>query len=168
MVKKVKARLILTGRSSFPTRDQWKKWLETHAPEDSTSRKIRKIQELEKRGGEVLICKADVSNPKQMQAVIELAEKRLGTINGVIHSAGVPDGRIIQLRTRETTESILAAKVTGTLILDEILNHNHETFDFMIKTLLSHDKKCFRDFNLTCNVGKAPILASSNINSDDF
>ena len=45
-----------------------------------------------------------------------------GAINGVIHSAGVPAGGLIQLKTPETVEPVLSPKVKGTMVLDSLLD----------------------------------------------
>ncbi|MDF5719757.1 MAG: SDR family NAD(P)-dependent oxidoreductase [Rhizonema sp. PD37] len=117
----VRAKLILTGRSAFPARDEWEEWLTTHDEQDIISRKIQKVQELEELGAEVLVSSADVSNSEQMQQAIAQAQGQFGQLNGVIHAAGVPGGGVIQRKTPEMAESILAPKVKGTLVLDSIL-----------------------------------------------
>jgi NADP-dependent 3-hydroxy acid dehydrogenase YdfG/acyl carrier protein len=69
-----------------------------------------------------MVITADVADRDRMQEVIALAKSRFGHIDGVIHSAGSADqAGIIQRRTREATDEILAAKVRGTLVLDELL-----------------------------------------------
>jgi acyl transferase domain-containing protein len=50
LAQTVQAKLILVSRSALPNRDEWEKWLVTHTEQDSVSRKIRKVQELEKLG----------------------------------------------------------------------------------------------------------------------
>jgi acyl carrier protein len=66
-----------------------------------------------------------------MKDVISQAEERYGQINGVIHTAGLIDyGGVIQRRTREMTGELLAAKIKGTLVLDELLGHH--PLDFMV------------------------------------
>ncbi|MGI2902882.1 SDR family NAD(P)-dependent oxidoreductase [Tolypothrix sp. VBCCA 56010] len=117
----VGAKLILTGRSAFPARDEWEQWLSTHDEQDVISCKIRKVLELEELGAEVLVSSADVTNSEQMQQAIAQAQKQFGQLNGVIHAAGVPGGGVIQRKTPEMAESILAPKVKGTLVLDSIL-----------------------------------------------
>jgi len=130
LAKTVHAKLILIGRSDFPGKDQWQAWLEAHDHHDQISQKILKLQEFEKAGSEVLVLQADVANFEQMQEAIALSLSRFGTINGVIHCAGVPDGRAMQLRTREMTDGILAPKVAGTLILDKLLENIE--LDFLV------------------------------------
>jgi acyl transferase domain-containing protein/acyl carrier protein len=121
LARQVHAKLVLTGRSPFPGREQWRHWLENHDEENSTSQKIRKVQALEKMGARVLVCSADVADPEQMQQVRTAAEKHFGNINGVIHAAGLPDGGVIPLRTRENTDPVLAPKVKGALVLSRLL-----------------------------------------------
>jgi NAD(P)-dependent dehydrogenase (short-subunit alcohol dehydrogenase family)/acyl carrier protein len=130
LAKSVKARLILTGRSSFPAREKWKEWLSTHDDRDRIGLKIGKLLEIEKSGGKVLVIRADVTDPERMQEAIALTQERFGRINGVIHSAGTPDGGLIQGRTREMTEKVFDSKVRGTLILDRILKD--EPLDFFV------------------------------------
>ncbi|MBW4630836.1 MAG: SDR family NAD(P)-dependent oxidoreductase [Iphinoe sp. HA4291-MV1] len=117
----VRAKLILTGRSAFPAPDEWEQWLTTHDEQDVISCNIRKVLELEELGAEVLAISADVTNSEQMQQAIAQAQEQFGQLNGVIHAAGVPGGGVIQRKTPEMAESILAPKVKGTLVLDSIL-----------------------------------------------
>jgi acyl transferase domain-containing protein/acyl carrier protein len=117
----VRAKLVLTGRSAFPAKNEWEEWLTTHDEQDVISGKIRQVQELEELGGEVLAIAADVTNSEQMQQAIAQAQEQFGQLNGVIHAAGVVGGGVIQRKTPEMAESILAPKVKGTLVLDSIL-----------------------------------------------
>jgi acyl transferase domain-containing protein len=118
--KTSQARLVLTGRSSLPPEAEWEDWLGLHGEEDGVSRKIRKVRELESLGGEVLVVSADASDEGQMRAAVESARARFGPINGVIHSAGVPAGGIIQLKTPSMVEPVMAPKLGGTMVLDRI------------------------------------------------
>jgi acyl transferase domain-containing protein len=130
---RVKAKLVLTSRSDFPAPEAWDQWLDKHPGNDKISEKIRKIQELEKSGADVWVAKGDVANREEMKYLMEKIKERFGPLNGVIHSAGVPDGRLIHLRTREFTESILAPKVRGTLVLDSLVqSHHHYPLDFFV------------------------------------
>jgi acyl transferase domain-containing protein len=130
LAKKVHAKLILTGRSALPEKEEWDQWLKTHKEDDSICRKIKKVKRLEELGAEVFTCSADVSDLERMQQVIALAKERFGRIDGVIHSAGLPDGGVIPLRTRETIDPILLPKVKGTLVLDRVLKNLK--YDFLI------------------------------------
>jgi amino acid adenylation domain-containing protein len=130
LAKTLRAKLILTGRTTLPEREQWQQWLADRSEEDSISEKIRKVQELEALGAEVLVVNADVANLQQMETAIAKAYHRFGQINGVIHAAGVPGGDVIHLKTQEMAESVLAPKVQGTVVLESIFKNSQ--LDFMI------------------------------------
>lgn len=130
LAKTVQARLILTGRSPLPDRQQWERWLTTHTDDDPTSLKIRKIHQFEAWGAEVLIVSADVASEPEMAEAIAIAQQKFGAINGVIHTAGVPGGGVIQLKTREIAQQVLAPKVEGTIILNHLLKG--APLDFMV------------------------------------
>ncbi|MCK5522104.1 MAG: amino acid adenylation domain-containing protein [Thiomargarita sp.] len=130
LAKTVHANLILTGRSQLPSRSDWDEWLTTHDEHDNVSRKIRKVQALEKQGGKVMTTRADVANQQQMEEVIKQAKQQFGLINGVIHAAGVPDGALIPRQTPKTAETIFSPKIKGTLVLDQILSEFE--LDFLV------------------------------------
>ncbi len=130
LARTVQAKLILLGRSSLPEPETWDEWLANHDAEDSISQKISKIKNLQALGAEVLPLSADVCNYDSMRRAIALALQGFGTINGVIHAAGVAGGGMIQLKTPEVAESVLAPKVTGTLVLNEVLKTID--LDFMV------------------------------------
>ncbi len=136
LAKTVQANLILTCRSQFPARADWKSWLAMHDENDSISRKVQKLQGLEAAGARCLVLTADVTSELQMQGVIDSVHQRFGEINGVIHAAGVPAGGMIQRKTRDSLESVLAPKVTGTLVLNRLLANSNLDF-FVLASSIS-------------------------------
>ncbi|MFY2558178.1 SDR family NAD(P)-dependent oxidoreductase [Corallococcus terminator] len=120
LARTVQARLILTRRSAFPDPREWDAWLSAHPSEDPTSRTIRSLRELEALGAEVLVLRADVSQPEQMRAALARATERFGAIHGVIHSAGVLGDGAIQQKSSEELTRVLAPKVLGTLVLHDL------------------------------------------------
>ena len=79
------------------------------------------VEALEAAGGEVLVGAADVIDEAAMRAVVDEACARFGRIDGVIHAAGVAGGGMIQLKTPEIADAVLAPKVTGTQVLERVL-----------------------------------------------
>ncbi|MGH9933379.1 MAG: SDR family NAD(P)-dependent oxidoreductase [Pyrinomonadaceae bacterium] len=124
------AKLALVGRSSFPERQNWEQWISTRGEKDDVSRKIRKLQAMEEAGAETLTLSADVADRDQMNNVIGRVRDRFGAINGVIHSAGVPAGGLIQLKTPEMVEPVFSPKVKGTMVLDSLLDVGE--LDFLV------------------------------------
>ncbi|MCP4218648.1 MAG: KR domain-containing protein, partial [bacterium] len=122
------ARLILTGRSPIPPREEWDAYTADHPADDPINSKIAAVRSLESMGAEVLAVSADAADKARMENVIQLSTERFGTINGIIHSAGLPDGAAIQLRTRQMTDAILAPKIQGTLVLADLLKETQLDF----------------------------------------
>jgi len=157
MAETLRAKLILTARTPLPPREEWTSWLNSHDEEDSISNKIRKVRKLEDSGTEVLVLSADAADKEQMQGVIDRAEERFGKINGVIHSAGVADGGLIQVRTKEMSERVFSSKIHGTLVLDTLLKDT--PLDFFIL--------CSSVSTVTAPVGQV-AYSSANAFLDNF
>ncbi|NER81865.1 MAG: SDR family NAD(P)-dependent oxidoreductase, partial [Leptolyngbya sp. SIO1D8] len=121
LAQTVQAKLVLTGRSAFPAKDEWETWLNSHEEDDEVSDKIGRLKKLEKLGAEILIAQADVADLEAMQQVIARTQERFGQINGVIHAAGILGDGVIGRKARKDAESVLLPKVRGTLVLDEVL-----------------------------------------------
>jgi non-ribosomal peptide synthase protein (TIGR01720 family) len=131
------AQLALLARSALPSRDEWPQWLESHDERDATARKIRKLQELEDAGAEVLVLSADVSDESQMRRALERVRRRFGAIHGLIHAAGVPPGGLIQLKTPEMIAGVLSPKVKGTQVLAALLKDEHLDFAVLFSSVRS-------------------------------
>jgi NAD(P)-dependent dehydrogenase (short-subunit alcohol dehydrogenase family) len=118
----LKAKLVLTGRTALPPRSDWDALLLASGDAGGRSvESIRVIRALEEAGAEVLVVAADVACLAEMREVVGLALARFGAINGVIHAAGVPGEGLMQLKTPEMAERVLAPKVNGTLVLENVL-----------------------------------------------
>jgi acyl transferase domain-containing protein len=140
LAQTVQAKLILTGRSAFPARDDWEQWLVTHDERDRISHKIRKVQELEELGAQVLVVIADVANQQQMQEAIAQAEGQLGQLNGVIHAAGMvaeESFRWIEESSYTECEQQFQPKVHGLLVLEKVLQERELDFCLLLSSLSS-------------------------------
>jgi acyl transferase domain-containing protein/acyl carrier protein len=137
LAKQVSPKLVLTGRSQFPPRHQWENWLASHQEEDPVTQKIRKIQEMEESGAKILTLSTDVTDRHQVKDMINRAEEQLGKINGIIHCAGISDGYLIQMGTREDSQRIFAPKIKGTLVLDTVFKDREPDFFILCSSLAS-------------------------------
>jgi hypothetical protein len=113
-------KLILISRSGLPDCAEWEDWLTGEEEDKIVAEKIRQVKRLEEQGAEVLVLSADVSDRAAMETTIKDAETRFGKISGVIHTAGIAGGGIIQLKTPEKATTVLSAKLQGTRILDHL------------------------------------------------
>ncbi|MEM7354315.1 MAG: SDR family NAD(P)-dependent oxidoreductase, partial [Acidobacteriota bacterium] len=118
---RLSARLVLVGRSELPERSTWQTWSETHGEDDPTSRRLARLAAIEAAGGEVLTLVGDVTDPGSMAEVVRQARQHFGPIEGVIHAAGVAGGGSLKGRAIEAVDAVLAPKVRGTLVLEQVL-----------------------------------------------
>ena len=140
LAKTVQAKLILTGRSSFPTKQEWTDWLEKYPESHATSRKIIKLQQLESLGSEVLAISADVANLEQMEQAIALAEQKFGAINGVFHGAGILNSDTFQSiadTSKAHCQEQFQPKIQGLLILEQVLKEKNLDFCLLLSSISS-------------------------------
>ena len=103
LAKKAQARLVLLGRT---------------APSGSAA---QRISALEDAGAVVLVLRGDVTDPGDMQRMVTEARERFGHIDCVIHAAGILEDGLIQLKSKDSADRVLAPKVRGTLVLEQAL-----------------------------------------------
>lgn len=139
LARSVQAKIILTGRSAFPGRDEWEEWLASHEELDEVSLKIRQLREMEKLGAEIVVARADVANRQQMQEVIDSSYERFGKLNGVIHAA--VESRGVMHAIQETDPAHCAqqfrAKAYGLFVLEEVLRGRQLDFCMLMSSLSS-------------------------------
>jgi acyl transferase domain-containing protein/acyl carrier protein len=123
IARDVKAKLVLTGRTSLPPREQWAAHAAGNGHEKTASR-IRQVQALEKLGAEVMVVAADAADRAQMEALVGQVRQKWGAITGVIHGAAnlspdafAPVNRI----DRDNGHAHFRPKDHGLLLLEELL-----------------------------------------------
>jgi acyl transferase domain-containing protein/acyl carrier protein len=102
VAKNFQAKLILIGRSKLDTERQ-------HIIDD-----IRKL------GGDIVYMSADISKRKEVEQLLKYAVKKFGTLDGIIHAAGLASNALI---IKEETSAFInnsRAKIMGCYYLDEL------------------------------------------------
>lgn len=130
LARNLQANLVLVSRSGLPAREQWTSILQEKGAEKGVGRQISQVLALEKLGSTVLPLAADVSDERQMETVIQQTLATLGNLHGVIHAAGLPGVGLMQNKTAEQADSVMAPKLQGTLVLDSVLRAC--TLDFLV------------------------------------
>ena len=118
--------IILTARSPLPDRANWERHLNSHGPQDPTTRRIQAVQALEALGATVVTEAADVCNLQQMQEIAA----RHAPLHGVIHAAGVIDDAPLLTKTQVGIEDVLTPKIHGTQVLDKVFPDG--TLDWLV------------------------------------
>lgn len=118
LIERYSANIVLIGRRKLPKDSDREIYRRTHSGDDPGSRALSRLSELEALGAQVLYVQADVTNQEEVEAAVAAAKSRFGAIDGVLHTAGIVDDDLVQLKTLENTQQVLAPKVQGTRVLD--------------------------------------------------
>ncbi len=103
LAKHYQAKLVLSGRSPAGS--------DIHAF----------LDELRRDGGEAIYLQSDIAERSQADALVNAAIENFGSINGVLHTAGVLQDAYISNKNLQQIEKVIAPKVKGTLNLDAAL-----------------------------------------------
>ncbi|MFU2107363.1 amino acid adenylation domain-containing protein [Paenibacillus larvae] len=134
------AKLALIHRSFFPEREDWENWLSTHKHEEPTSVKIRKLMEIERFAGGLVLEQADVSDMKQMGLAVKRIEEKFERINGVIHAAGTLSNDAFHSVTetgKQQSEQQFRTKLYGTVVLENMFKEKDLDFCLLMSSISS-------------------------------
>ena len=121
LIERYQARLILVGRTKLPERSEWQLYRRLHRGDDRIARAIKVLQEFDALGAEICYVEADVCNAEQMATAVAYGKQKFGALHGVLHTAGVVNDNLIQLKSLDEIERVMAPKVYGTDVLDRLL-----------------------------------------------
>lgn len=125
-------KLALVSRTPIPDRAYWDEWQAGHPKDDPVSIRIDMLRALEKQGIEVLAVAADVCHLESMSSALTLTRRRLGTVRGVIHAAGVLSEALAGSQTLDEARDAIAPEVLGARVLDELLRRDRLDFFVML------------------------------------
>ncbi|MBE9213161.1 acyltransferase domain-containing protein [Plectonema cf. radiosum LEGE 06105] len=138
LAKTFQAKLIFIEDSTFPEKDYFSQWLETHATDDEVSCKIQQLLAFENNGTEVLILRADKTNYEQIHQII--TDEHIGQINGVICSTGIKREHTfasIPEITNIELENILQLQHSQISVLEQVLQNVSLDFCIVFSSLSS-------------------------------
>ena len=119
LANRVKARLILTGRSELSRENELQ------------------LKALERLGSEVIYIPADVSKRDEVKRLILKSKSKFRELNGVIHAAGATRDAFVLKKNEEEIEAVLKSKIFGTVNLDEVTRNERLDFFVMFSSLVS-------------------------------
>lgn len=127
--KKLQARLLLLGRSSFPARCEWEEIAtrSNHKTEkdEVASTKVRRLLALEKLGAKIMVASVDVADTSRLSELFSAARREFGDIHGVFHSAGIVEGpslRTLDYLADEDFALQFRSKVEGVNSLCQVID----------------------------------------------
>jgi acyl transferase domain-containing protein len=135
LAKETRANLVLVGRSALPPEKDWDAHSHFAASDDTVRQRIAAVRKCRQLGAEVLVLQADVTNPEEMRRALKVARGRFGEIHGVIHAAGVAGGGLMQGRALKDVRAVVAPKVRGALVLDELLREDKLDFFLLCSSI---------------------------------
>ncbi|WP_244884052.1 SDR family NAD(P)-dependent oxidoreductase [Paenibacillus graminis] len=80
---------------------------------------IERIRQIEANGSEVDLYTADISEPDELQGVLQAIRTKYGQIHGLFHCAGIAGEGLLINKEKPEIKRVLDAKVTGTWLLDQ-------------------------------------------------
>ncbi|KPA18737.1 polyketide synthase, partial [Candidatus Magnetomorum sp. HK-1] len=115
-------KLVLHGRESFPSREQWD---DKHS--ESITQKINLVRALEKKGVDIMVVSTPLTNEKELTECLKMVKVKMGPIGGLLHCAGIIDGKnpAFIRKTIESISSIFAPKITGLNNLYKLFKHEN-------------------------------------------
>jgi acyl transferase domain-containing protein/acyl carrier protein len=137
LARSTRARLVLTGRSVFPERDEWDQWLATR-PETVIAAKIGRVQKLEQLGAQVRVVAVDASDREGMREMLENTHREFGRLRGVIHAAGVTEASAflpIRKLGRDICHRHFRPKIDGLRVLEEVLADEYLDFCVLLSSI---------------------------------
>jgi amino acid adenylation domain-containing protein len=128
VAKHYRANFIIVDQKSLPPRKDWKRVVDALGADAD---KIRQLQHIERHGSQFTLIEGDISRLDTVQDEVANAIASYGGVQGAFHIAGgIDHAGMVQTRSFDATEKILAPKLQGALVLDRLLQG--ETLDFVV------------------------------------
>ncbi|UED66657.1 SDR family NAD(P)-dependent oxidoreductase [Brevibacillus sp. HD3.3A] len=127
LAEKQPVHLVLISRSGFPAEDEWTDILQK-GEQQEIIRRIEMLQQITASGSTYTIYKADVASKEQLARALEEVRAAHGSINGVIHAAGVAGDQFLFNREEERFREVLQAKTAGSLNVAQLITEPLEFF----------------------------------------
>lgn len=123
LARSKKANLVLLSRSELPPRETWDAHIRAFGEAAKSSQQIDHIRRLEALGAKVAVVSADVTIEMELEEAIRVAKARFGSIDAVVHAAGVVRDGLLSQKTQGECEEVFTPKIHGTLTLERVLKN---------------------------------------------
>lgn len=127
--------LILLSRSPALEEEYWAS--AAHDANHSQYSQIKALENLKKEGAIIHWHQLDILDEQGLITLIKGYKDQLGTINGLIHTAGIAGGGIIPLKRFEEANRVLLPKIQGTFNLANALKNTPLDFVVLMSSLVA-------------------------------
>jgi len=118
------------------------------------------VDEIEKTGGQAMIASIDITNEKDVAAVMKNLVKKLGRIDILVNNAGISDSMPIQEVSLPVWEKTISINLTGMFLMcREIINHMIENGYGKIVNIASISGLTGRPVSVHYAASKAGVIA---------
>ncbi len=107
--------LVMVSRRQLPPTEQWSALAQSKGPLAERFASLLRISDK----CSIVHMAADITQPDQVTALRARVTEQFGPVTGVVHTAGVIDDALIQLKTPAEAAAVLAPKVQGSRLLDQ-------------------------------------------------
>jgi thioesterase domain-containing protein/acyl carrier protein len=121
LFKRCRSRIVLLDRKSFPSEQQWRSKLEDPNISEDVKESLAVLLRITSAGARVKVISADVTNKDEMRKAWESASAEFNGIHGIIHAANFRDDSDIQIKTAASAAKVLAPKIAGIRVLEEVV-----------------------------------------------
>jgi polyketide synthase PksJ len=121
---------ILLSRRMLPIEAEWQTILKN--PNHEFYKIIKRLLRLKELGATFVFYQVDISQFKLLNNVIQKCISHFGTINGLIHTAGISNPELIEFKSKMATQDVFLAKLYGTYNLIKSLKNS--SLDFIVLT----------------------------------
>ena len=115
------ANLVIITSDDLPQGLERERFARHHGYDHPTCRRLRQVAHLEQLGVKVVVVRADVTDPDQLRAALDTAERTVGPIDGAIHAAGRLRDRPIGLAEPGDHRFVVEPKAGAALVLTDEL-----------------------------------------------
>ncbi|MBP6688344.1 MAG: SDR family NAD(P)-dependent oxidoreductase [Hyphomonadaceae bacterium] len=127
LARSKRVKLALLAREDLPEEAHWDDILARSAASRAAQR-IARVRALRLLGAQVMVVAGDITDANSLGAALNKVRAAYGSLNGVIHAAGIMDDAPLMAKDAAAMTRVLAPKVAGTLALDALVREPLDTF----------------------------------------
>ncbi|HEX9942198.1 MAG TPA: beta-ketoacyl synthase N-terminal-like domain-containing protein [Thermoanaerobaculia bacterium] len=134
----LRSRVALLLPPAFPPRELWGNWPQDPGADvvGAVARRLLALEAGPGAAGDLLILRADATDPAAVQAAVKQTRRRFGPLEGAFHTPGAFAGGLLQLKTHESLAAALSPVERGARALLAALREGDAAFVVLMSSTL--------------------------------